>query len=120
VRHGGDEIARRDADGAQRQRESVGAVADPDPVRRADIGCELLLERGDLLSEDVPAAFEHAPHRRIDRFPMRAIAGAEVALRDHRYRSRFSRKKASVRLSPSARGTLAFHCTVSRNSESAA
>ena len=65
-REGGhdDLIARPDAHRAQRDREGVGAVGDPDRVRRPTVRRELLLEGGDLGPEDVALGVEHPRHRR--------------------------------------------------------
>ena len=55
-----------DIEGPQREDERIEAVAEPDAVLRAAVGRIIPLEGLDFLSENVPAAVQHARHRRID------------------------------------------------------
>ena len=80
VRHGKDEIARRDAARAQGELDRVGAAGAADAVRDADISGKRGLEALDFAPEDVLAAVEHPRDRGVDLGFLGAVAGARIGL----------------------------------------
>ena len=52
-------VARPDAESAERDRDRLGSVGDPDRLAHAEVGGELALERLDLGTEDEAAAVEN-------------------------------------------------------------
>ena len=87
-----DVVAGADAERAQRDRDRVGAVGDADGVPRAEVGRELVLERGDLGAEDERPAVEHLGELRVDLPAQRIERRLGVEQRDRHHVQRRSRK----------------------------
>ncbi len=92
VRHGKNEIARRDAAGAQGKLDRVGAAGATDAVRDAEKAGKSALETFDLAPEDVLAAVEHSRDRGVDLGFLRPVAGARIGLRNWRCAHHYSQR----------------------------
>ena len=77
-RHRDDLVARADAEGAQGDRQAVGAVGDADGPRRAEIRRGLILKALDVRPQDHAPAAQHVQHGALDALLQLGVLSLDV------------------------------------------